>query len=117
MAWPTVRSAFSTTNVANPDFETVSVYLPGGNCSATNLPSSSVVAALEKFVSMFFTSTLAPGRDAPFASETVPWIVPVVIWVWAKTPELIVSKQTIKQLTDTANERNKALSMGFSPVG
>ena len=33
----------------------------------------------EKLVSRFLISTFAPGTTAPFASTTVPWIVPVVI--------------------------------------
>ena len=117
MAWPTVRSAFSTTRVAKPDFETVSVYLPGGNCKAINRPSSSVVEVLTKFVSTFFTSTLAPGRAAPLASSTVPWIVPAVICVCASTPTAntrITNRQIPSPLTRTAKERSKALSMVFS---
>src|SRR6266446_5685800 len=72
IAWPTVKSAFSTTRVANPCFVTVTVYLPGGNCNAAKRPSSSVVRLREKFVSVFLSSTSAAGTAAPFASKTVP---------------------------------------------
>jgi len=36
-----------------------------------------------KLVSTFLASTSAPGSTAPEASSTVPWMTPVVIWVWA----------------------------------
>ena len=89
---PEVVAGYPDQLLPKPGFETVTVYLPGGNCNVTNRPSSSEVVVLAKFVSTFLTSTLAPGTAAPLASRTVPWIVPVVIWDCPHT-KLAMDKQ------------------------
>jgi len=44
-----------------------------------------------KHITIFFNSTFASGSAAPFASMTVPWIVPVVIWVCALVGEVNIA--------------------------
>ena len=117
-AWPTVRSKLSATAVAKPCLETVTEYLPGGSARATKRPPSSVVRVLVKLVSRFLISTVAPGTIAPLASVTVPWIVPVVIWVCELATVAIanaMNKVTPKPPTIRAKVENLMLCM-FSSV-
>ncbi len=62
-------------------------------------------------------STLAPGTAAPLASSTVPWIVPEVICVCARTPverATIARRQIPNTLPRKANEESKTFRMIFS---
>src|SRR3954463_9411658 len=117
--WPTVSSIVSATAVANPVFDTEIEYLPGGIVNATKRPPSSVVRVLERLVSRFLISTLAPATAAPLASSTVPCIVPVVLWLWAnavKAEVNTISTLILIPLAILAKAGNVILYMGFSPV-
>src|SRR5581483_10180578 len=70
--------------VAKPPADTVAVYGPGGSARNANRPSALVGWERVNLVSWFVTCTLAPTTMAPVGSVTVPWITPVVIWLWGK---------------------------------
>ena len=78
-ASPTEARTSCITSVANPESLRVTVYRPGGNWSAANRPSRSVVRVRARFVSVLRTSTSTPGRTAPLESTTVPLMTAVVI--------------------------------------
>ena len=83
-SWPTDRFRPSRTTVVKPGMLAVIRYGPSGSRIARNRPAVSVTSVFSKFVAVFRSTTVAPGRAASLGSTTVPEMTPVVACDWDK---------------------------------
>src|SRR4030095_16521294 len=77
----------------NPDIVILRLYVPGSTAEKVNAPLDSVVIGRVLPVASFRSSTVAPGRNNPCWSRTMPVMTPVLV-VCAKASPDVASTAT-----------------------